>query len=77
MACRRPLHRSGLLLLLSSRRLMFTLEHGNSWPHEASLMNKRTFGNDTVKTEARNFVSCPWDHSRLIIHIARGKGYLS
>ena len=77
MACRRPLHRSGFLLLLGARRLMFTLEHGNSWHYEASLMNKRTFGNDTVKTEARNFVSCPWDHSRLIIHIARGKGYLS
>ena len=43
------------LLLVGS---MFALEHRNSWHHKASLINKRTFGNDTVRTESRNFVSC-------------------
>ena len=76
MGRRRPLHRSGLLLLLIARRLMFALEHGNSWYHKASLINKRNLVMILWKPKLET-VSRPWNHSRLIIHITHGKGYLS
>ena len=55
--------RSGLLFLFIAFWIMFALEHGSSWHHRTSLINKRTFGIDAAKTEARNFASCPWKHA--------------
>ena len=76
MACRNPRH-SGLMFLLIAFWFMFAVEHGRSWHHNASFFNKHTFDNDTAKTEARSFASCPWKHTRIIINLARGKGYFS
>ena len=62
----------------SYRSLAFTFfKHGYDGYHEASMVVSCPFGNDIAENKASNFASCPWNHNRLIIPIACGKGYFS
>ena len=70
MACRRLFRRSGFLFILIA---LWPLTHGYDGYHEASLVDSCAFGNDIAENKASNFASCPWNHNRLIIRIARGK----
>ena len=75
MACR-P-HYSGFLFILIALWPLTFFKHGYDGYQEASLVNSCAFGNGIAKNKASNFASCPWNHNRLIIRTARGKGYFS
>ena len=77
MACRPLFRRSGFLFILIALWPLTFFKHGYDGYNEASLVNSCAFGNDIAENKASNFASCPWNHNRLIIRIARGKGYFS
>ena len=77
MACRRIFRPSGFLFILIALWSWTFFKHGYDGYHEASLVDSCTFSNDIAENKASNFASCPWNHNRLIIRIARGKGYFS
>ena len=77
MACRPLFRRSGFLFILIALWPLTFFKHGYDGYHEASLVNSCAFGNDIAEKKASNLASCPWNHNRLIIRIARGKGYFS
>ena len=77
MACRPLFCRSGFLVILIALWPLTFFTHGYDGYHEASLVNSCAFGNDIAENKASNFASCPWNHNRLIIRTARGKGYFS
>ena len=77
MACRPLFRRSGFLFVLNALWPLTFFKHGYDGYHEASLVNSCAFGDDIAENKASNFASCPWNHNRLTIRIARGKGYFS